>query len=109
MKRLILLGLFGIASWYGVDFHGKPTASGETFNMFAMTAAHKTLPLGTMIRAVNLVNGKSVIVRINDRGPFIAGRVLDLSFKAAKELDMVERGIVPIRIEVVDTQYCEAQ
>jgi len=69
--------------------------------MYALTAAHKTLPLGTVVRAVNLLNDKSVVVRINDRGPFINGRVLDLSFKAAQHLDMVDRGIVPIRIEVL--------
>lgn len=101
MKRLIVIGLLGIASWYGPRFHGRPTASGEIFDMHALTAAHRTLPMGTVIRAVNLSNGKSVIVRINDRGPFIQGRVLDLSFKAAQHLDMIDRGIVPIRIEVL--------
>lgn len=89
----------GIASWYGRDFHGKRTSNGERYNMYAMTAAHKTLPLGTRVRVRNLENGKSVEVRINDRGPFVRGRVIDLSYKAAQKLDVVGPGTA--RVEVI--------
>ncbi len=88
----------GIASWYGKKFHGRPTSNGETYDMYAMTAAHKTLPLGVEVRVVNKRNGKSIVVRINDRGPFIAGRIIDLSYTAAKELDVVEPGTAPVEI-----------
>ena len=74
----------GIASWYGKKFHGRKTSSGETYNMYAMTAAHKTLPLGTHLKVVNLNNDEEVVVRINDRGPFVRGRIIDLSYAAAK-------------------------
>lgn len=92
----------GLASWYGEDFHGKTTSSREVYNMFDMTAAHKTLPFETYVMVTNLENGKSVIVRINDRGPFIKGRIIDLSFAAAKVLDMVGPGVVPVRVEVLE-------
>ncbi|MBI5343955.1 MAG: septal ring lytic transglycosylase RlpA family protein, partial [Deltaproteobacteria bacterium] len=82
-------GEAGIASWYGKDFHGRPTASGEAYDMYAMTAAHKTLPLGTIVNVKNLENGRDVRVVVNDRGPFVRGRIIDLSYSAAKELDMV--------------------
>ncbi len=88
----------GIASWYGPNFHGKKTASGETYNMYEMTAAHKSLPLGTYVRVKNLETGKSVIVKINDRGPFVPGRVIDLSFSAAKELGVVAKGTAKVKL-----------
>lgn len=93
----------GLASWYGPDFHGKATSSTEIYNMHDMTAAHRTLPFGTMVIVVNLNNGKSVVVRINDRGPFIKGRIIDLSYGAAHMLDMVGEGVVPVKIEVLKT------
>lgn len=91
----------GIASWYGEAFHGKTAANGEIFDMEAMTAAHRTIPLGSMVRVVNLINGKHVRVRINDRGPYAHGRILDLSYAAAAELEMVERGTSVIQLEVI--------
>lgn len=92
----------GLASWYGEDFHGKPTSSKEIYNMYDMTAAHKTLPFGTYVVVTNLKNGKSVIVRINDRGPFIRGRIIDLSYAAAKVIDMVGPGVVPVKVEILE-------
>lgn len=91
----------GIASWYGPDFHSKKTSNGEIYNMYALTAAHKTLPMNTMLRVDNLENGRSVIVRINDRGPFVSGRIIDLSNKAAHAIDMVRKGTVQVRITVL--------
>lgn len=91
----------GIASWYGPNFHGKYTSNGERYNMNAMTAAHKTLPMNTMVKVTNLNNNKTAIVRINDRGPFVTGRVIDLSRSAAKRIDMFEKGTAPVRLEVV--------
>ena len=91
----------GVASWYGEQFHGKLAANGEVFNMDALTAAHRTLPLGSMVRVVNLMNGKHVRVRINDRGPYVNGRILDLSYAAAAQLGMVDGGISVIQLEVV--------
>jgi len=91
----------GLASWYGSDFHGKSTSSKEIFNMYDMTAAHKTLPFGTHVMVTNLKNGKSVMVRINDRGPFVKKRIIDLSYAAAKVLDMIDTGVVPAKIEVL--------
>jgi rare lipoprotein A len=88
----------GIASWYGEDFHGKRTSSGETYNMYALSAAHKTLPLGTWVRVVNLNNNRTLDVRINDRGPFVRGRIIDLSYAAAKELRIVGPGTAPVEI-----------
>ena len=88
----------GVASWYGKKFHGRLTSNGETYNMYAMTAAHKTLPLGVEVKVVNQRNGKSTVVRINDRGPFVAGRIIDLSYSAAKELDVIEQGTTPVEI-----------
>lgn len=93
--------LEGIASWYGPRFHGKRTASGEIYNQYAMTAAHPTLPLGTVVRVENLVNGRVVWVRINDRGPYKKGRVLDLSRRAAERLEMVDKGTTPVRMSVL--------
>lgn len=91
----------GLASWYGPDFHGKLTSNKEIYNMHDLTAAHKTLPFGTHVMVTNLNNGKSITVRINDRGPFVKGRIIDLSYAAAKALDMVGPGVVPVRIEVI--------
>jgi rare lipoprotein A len=90
---------FGVASWYGPGFHGQPTASGEIYNQNALTAAHPTLPLGTRVEVTNLANGKSVQVRINDRGPFVRGRKIDLSRGAARKLGMVEPGVGRVRIK----------
>lgn len=91
----------GIASWYGTDFHGKPTACGEPYDMWAMTAAHKTLPLGTYVKVTNLRNQRSIVLRVNDRGPFVGGRVIDLSCKAAQELGSYGKGTAPVRVEAV--------
>lgn len=91
----------GIASWYGSDFHGKKTSNGEIYNMYALTAAHKTLPMNTMLRVTNLNNGRNVVVRVNDRGPFVAGRVVDLSKTAASQINMIGTGTAPVRVEVL--------
>jgi len=91
----------GMASWYGEQFHGKLAANGEIFDMSALTAAHRTLPLGSMIRVVNLQNGKHVRVRINDRGPYVNGRILDLSYAAAARIGMVQGGVSVIQLEVI--------
>lgn len=88
----------GIASWYGKGFHGKKTSNGETYNMRAMTAAHKTLPMNTYVKVTRLDNGRSAIVRINDRGPFVSGRVIDLSYSAAKEIGMDTEGTAKVRV-----------
>lgn len=92
----------GTASYYGREFHGKATASGEKFNMNDLTAAHRTLPFGTKVRVTNLGNGKNVVVRINDRGPFKEGRIIDLSYAAAKRLKMIDAGVARVEIEVVE-------
>lgn len=91
----------GIASWYGRKFHGKPTSSGRPYDMHAMTAAHKTLPLPTRVRVTNLQNQRSVIVMVNDRGPFIDNRLIDMSYAAALELDMVRDGTAMVAVEVL--------
>ncbi|MEP5938701.1 MAG: septal ring lytic transglycosylase RlpA family protein [Erythrobacter sp.] len=91
----------GRASFYGKRFHGRMTANGELFNMNAMTAAHKTLPFGTMVRVTNARNGRSVVVRINDRGPFIRGRVIDLSRAAARKIGMIQSGHASVRLEII--------
>jgi len=88
----------GIASWYGPGFHGKRTANGEIYDMHAMTAAHKILPLGTIVRVTNKNNGRSLVLRINDRGPFVDDRVIDLSRAAAEKLDILAKGTAPVRI-----------
>lgn len=93
----------GIASWYGQDFHGRLTSSGESYNMHGMTAAHTRLPFGTHVRVTNQNNGRSVVVKINDRGPFHSDRILDLSYKAARKLDMIGDGSVPVRITALDS------
>ena len=91
----------GVASWYGPDFHAKKTSNGEIYNMYDMTAAHKTLPMNTVVKVENLENGKSVIVRINDRGPFVKDRIIDLSNKAAHGIDMVKKGTAKVRVTVL--------
>jgi rare lipoprotein A len=91
----------GIASWYGPQFHGLRTATGESYDMFAMTAAHKTLPLPCYARVTNLANGRSVIVRINDRGPFVGDRIIDLSYTAAAKLDMIRTGTAFVQVETL--------
>ena len=92
----------GVSSWYGPNFHGKLTANGETFNMYAKSAAHNTLPLGTVVRVTNLDNEKSIILTINDRGPFAKNRILDCSAAAAKELGFYVKGTAPVSIEVIE-------
>jgi len=91
----------GIASWYGPNFHAKKTSNGEIYNMYAMTAASKTLPMNTMVKVVNLDNKKSTIVRINDRGPFVEGRIIDLSNKAAHKIDMVKKGTANVQLVIL--------
>lgn len=92
----------GLASWYGRQFHGRTAANGTKFNMNAMTAAHKTLPLNCTVRVTNKENGKSVVVKITDRGPFHGNRVLDLSYGASKVLGFTEKGVANVHIEVLD-------
>ena len=94
--------LSGLASWYGPGFHGSPSASGETFNQNAMTAAHRTLPFGTQVLVTNMDNGHSVVVRINDRGPYAGDRVIDLSTAAARVLGLIQSGVAPVRLDVLD-------
>lgn len=91
----------GIASWYGKDFHGKASANGECYNMYAYTAAHKTLPLPTVVRVTNLENGRSIVLKVNDRGPYVRGRIIDLSYAAAQSLDVVRTGTAPVLVEAI--------
>lgn len=91
----------GIASWYGKKFHGRKTSNGETYDMYAMTAAHKTLPMNVHLKVTNLDNGSSTVVRVNDRGPFVRSRIIDLSYSAAKELGVVGPGTANVRIEAL--------
>ena len=92
----------GTASWYGEKFHGRRTSSGERYDMYAMTAAHRTLPLPTYVQVTNLRNGRSVVVRVNDRGPFHDNRLIDLSYVAAAKLDMLESGTAPVEVRAID-------
>ncbi|KAB2878929.1 septal ring lytic transglycosylase RlpA family protein [bacterium] len=94
----------GTASYYADKFHGRKTASGETFNMHDLTAAHKTLPFGTIVKVTNLKNDKSVKLKINDRGPFVKDRIIDVSLAAAKELDMLGTGTAEVRVDIVGTE-----
>jgi rare lipoprotein A len=91
----------GVASWYGADFHGKKTSTGEIYNMYAPSAAHKTLPFDTMVRVTNLDNGRQTIARINDRGPFVKGRAIDLSWRGASELGILDKGLASVKIEAL--------
>jgi rare lipoprotein A len=93
----------GYASWYGKAHQGRPTTSGEPYDMYKLTAAHPALPMGTRLRVTNLKNGRSVTVRVNDRGPAVDGRIVDLSYAAARVLGAVGDGVVPVRIRVVST------
>jgi len=101
--RYLILGWTqrGIASWYGLDFHNRFTASGERYNMYDYTAAHKTLPLGTIAQITNIKNGKSIVVQINDRGPFVANRIVDLSYSAARALELDKEGIGQVKLTIV--------
>ena len=92
----------GMASTYARRFHGRKTASGERYDMYAMTCAHRTAPFGTRLRVEDLESGRSVVVRVNDRGPFVRGRIVDLSFAAARALGMLERGLARVRVERVE-------
>ena len=94
----------GKASWYGRDFHGGPTASGDNYDMYTFTAAHRTLPMGTVVRVTDQDNGKSVMVCVTDRGPFVRGRVIDLSFAAAQQIDIGNRGVSRVELEVVSDE-----
>ncbi len=91
----------GVASWYGRDFHGKKTSNGEFYNMYGMTAANKILPMNTMVKVTNLQNSRSAIVRVNDRGPFVKTRIIDLSYAAASRLGVVSKGTAPVRLEII--------
>jgi rare lipoprotein A len=92
----------GTASWYGQIFDGKPTASGEPYDMYDMTAAHLTLPMGSYVRVTNLRNGRAVVVRVNDRGPIVPGRIIDLSYGAAQALEFRQRGLQRVRLDLVN-------
>jgi len=100
-KKLYKKISIGIASYYGSGFHGKKTANGERFDMYDYTAAHRTLPFNTRVKVKNLHNNKSIIVRINDRGPYIKGRIIDLSFNAAKKIGLIGRGVGKVKITVI--------
>jgi rare lipoprotein A len=93
----------GMASWYGPPYHNRKAATGEIYDMHQLTAAHKTLPLNSIVRVTNVANGKSVIVRINDRGPFIGSRIIDLSYAAAHEIETWRAGVAKVRVEVLET------
>jgi rare lipoprotein A len=109
-RRYVVLGTAdgylerGVASWYGPTFHGENTSNGEKYDMYAMTAAHKTLPLPTYARVTNLKNGRSIVVRINDRGPFVANRLIDLSYSAAAKLDMLKEGTTLVEVRALTVQ-----
>ena len=98
----------GVASWYGPHFHGNRTADGERFDMHALTAAHRTLPFDSYVRVTDLANGRSVVVRINDRGPYDGHRIIDLSARAARELGITHHGIARVRLELVDAGTADA-
>ena len=100
-KRAAHVYQIGTASWYGKQFNGKPTASGEPYDMFQFTAAHRQLPLGTLVKVTNLDNGRSVVVRVNDRGPVPRTRIIDLSYGAARMIGMPGHGIEPVSLEIV--------
>ena len=94
--------LIGKASYYGDEFHGRQTANGEIYDRNKISAAHKTLPFGTIVKVKNLRNNREIIVRINDRGPFVAGRIIDLSYSAAKELDMLRDGVIDVELTIME-------
>jgi|TARA_B110000211_G_C14084675_1_gene556126 rare lipoprotein A len=99
----------GLASWYGKKFHGRKTSSGEIYNMHAMTAAHKTLPLPSYVRVVNIENGRSIVVKVNDRGPFIGDRIIDLSFAGATKLGVIEPGTAEVEISVLSSSESKSR
>jgi rare lipoprotein A len=92
---------YGYASYYGEDFHGRKTASGEKYDMYELTCAHKTLPFNTKVKVTNLTNKKTVTVRVNDRGPFVSGRIIDLSYAAARKIGLIPAGVTRVKIEVM--------
>ncbi len=98
----------GVASWYGPKFHGRTTANGERYNMMDLTAAHKTLPFGTFVHVTNRSNNRTIVVRINDRGPFVRGRIIDLSYAAAKVIGASSTGVVEVEVRVMDRARGEA-
>src|SRR3954465_678616 len=98
----------GRASWYGKQFHGRSTASGEPYDMFQFTAAHRQLPLGTWVRVTNLRNGRSITVRVNDRGPYVGNRIIDLSYGAAQMLELRARGTEKVRLDIVNGEEVAA-
>src|SRR5438132_9817151 len=99
----------GTASWYGDDFEGKPTASGEPYNMYDLTAAHPTLPLGTFVKVTNLRNGRSVVVKVNDRGPIVPGRIIDVSYSTARVLQFKAQGLQRGRLDLVQPKMAQPQ
>ena len=103
-KKNIKVGdvITGVSSWYGPNFHGKLTANGEVFDQYGVTAAHKTLPLGTVVRVTNIDNGKSIILRINDRGPYVGNRILDCSYGAATKLGFKDLGTANVKIKIIE-------
>jgi rare lipoprotein A len=101
LEPAVLLSEVGIASWYGPKFHGRKTASGQVYDMYAKTAAHRTLPFGSIVRVTDLKTGKNTIVVINDRGPFVEGRIIDLSLAAAQEIGLDKNGLAKVKIEVI--------
>jgi rare lipoprotein A len=100
---------YGIASWYGEEFHGRPTSSGEVYDMYQLTCAHNTLPLGTMVMVTNLENGRSLELKVNDRGPFVKERIIDLSYAAAQMLGMLEKGTTYVKVEVIGSLIEQVQ
>jgi rare lipoprotein A len=100
---------YGVASWYGSDFHGRPTSSGEIYDMYQLTCAHNTLPLGTTVMVTNLENGRSLELKVNDRGPFVKERIIDLSYAAAQMLGMWEKGTALVKVEVIGPLIEEVQ
>jgi len=100
---------YGKASWYGKEFHGRPTSSGEIYNMYGRTAAHKLLPLDTVVKVTNLNNQKTIILPVNDRGPFVKSRVIDLSYGAARDLDMIGPGVVDVKVEALAREAGEVK
>jgi rare lipoprotein A len=98
-----------VSSWYGEDFDGQPTADGELYDMYAMTAAHPTLPLGSVVRVVDLRTRRSAIVRINDRGPYVTGRDLDVSYQVARQLGFLHRGLARVRLELLEVPPSKAK
>lgn len=102
-------GQVGIASWYGADFHGRTTSNREIYNMYDMTAAHPSLPFGTRVLVTNLDNGRTVEVRINDRGPFVKGRIIDLSYAAARILGLIGPGTAPVRLDILESGSLPAE